>query len=54
MKTIKYNNKEYKMPFDVELPEDPTVEVEIKNRFTGIQFVKDWIGLNNTSQHNTW
>ena len=35
MKTIKYNNKEYKMPFDVELPEDPTVEVEIKNRFTG-------------------
>jgi hypothetical protein len=35
MKTIKYNNKEYKMPFDVELPEDPTVEVEVKNRFTG-------------------
>ena len=27
MKTIKYNNKEYKLPFDVELPEDPTVEV---------------------------
>jgi hypothetical protein len=35
MKTIKYNNKEYKLPFDVELPEDPTVEVEVKNRFTG-------------------
>jgi hypothetical protein len=35
MKTIKYNNKEYKMPFDVELPEDPTVEVEVKNRFSG-------------------
>ena len=34
-KTIKYNNKEYKLPFDVELPEDPTVEVEVKNRFTG-------------------
>ena len=34
MKTIKYNNKEYKLPFDVELPEDPTVEVEVKNRFT--------------------
>ena len=32
MKTIKYNNKEYKLPFDVELPEDPTVEVEVKNR----------------------
>ena len=31
MKTIKYNNKEYKLPFDVELPEDPTVEVEVKN-----------------------
>jgi hypothetical protein len=29
MKTIKYNNKEYKMPFDVELPEDPT-EVRLR------------------------
>ena len=37
MKTIKYNNKEYKMPFDVELPEDPTVEVEVKNRFTMVK-----------------
>ena len=35
MKTIKYNNKEYKLPFDVELPEDTTVEVEVKNRFSG-------------------
>ena len=35
MKTIKYNNKDYKLPFDVELPEDPTVEVEVKNRFSG-------------------
>ncbi len=35
MKTIKYNNKKYKLPFDVELPEDPTVEVEVKNRFSG-------------------
>ena len=35
MKTIKYNNKEYKLPFDVELPEDPTAEVEVKNRFSG-------------------
>ena len=35
MKTIKYNNKTIKLPFDVELPEDPTVEVEIKNRFSG-------------------
>ena len=43
MKTIKYNNKEYKLPFDVELPEDPTVEVEVKNRFTGqsIMLTKD-------------
>ena len=29
MKTIKYNNKEYKLPFDVELPEDPTAEVTV-------------------------
>ena len=35
MKTIKYNNKEYKLPFEVELPEDPTAEVEVKNRFSG-------------------
>ena len=35
MKTITYNNKEYKLPFDVELPEDPTAEVEVKNRFSG-------------------
>ena len=36
MKTIKYNNKEKtRLPFDVELPEDPTVEVTVKNRFSG-------------------
>ena len=29
MKTITYNNKQYKLPFDVELPEDPTAEVEV-------------------------
>ena len=30
MKTITYNNKQYKLPFDVELPEDPTAEVEVE------------------------
>ena len=35
MKTITYNNKQYKLPFAVELPEDPTAEVEVKNRFSG-------------------
>ena len=35
MKTIKYNNKDYKLPFDVALPDDPTAEVEVKNRFSG-------------------
>ena len=35
MKTIKYKNKDYKLPVDVELPEDPTVEVTVKNRFSG-------------------
>jgi hypothetical protein len=29
MKTIKYNGREYKLPFNVQLPEDPTVQVEI-------------------------
>ena len=35
MKTIKYNNKEYKLPFAVALPEDPTTMETIKNRFGG-------------------
>ena len=35
MKTIKYNGREYKLPFNVQLPEDPTVQVEIKNRLGG-------------------
>tara|TARA_X000001388_G_scaffold74214_1_gene66867 strand:+ start:88 stop:339 length:252 start_codon:yes stop_codon:yes gene_type:complete len=35
MKTIKYNNKEYKLPFKVALPEDPTTEETISNRFGG-------------------
>jgi hypothetical protein len=34
-KTIKYNGREYKLPFNVQLPEDPTVQVEIKNRLGG-------------------
>ena len=35
MKTIKYNNKEYKLPFDVALPEDATATDTVKNRFGG-------------------
>ena len=35
MKIITYNNKQYKLPFEVGLPEDPTAEVEIANRFSG-------------------
>ena len=35
MKTIKYNNKEYKLPFDVSLPDDPTTTDTVKNRFGG-------------------
>ena len=35
MKTIKYNNKEYKLPFPVALPEDPTAMETISNRFGG-------------------
>ena len=35
LKTIEYNNKKIKMPFDVALPDDPTAEVEVKNRFSG-------------------
>jgi len=35
MKTIKYNNKEYKLPFDVSLPDDPTATDTVRNRFGG-------------------
>ena len=35
MKTIKYNDKEYKLQFSVALPEDPTTEEIVKNRFGG-------------------
>ena len=35
MKTIKYKNKEYKLPFAVGLPEDPTTEEVVQNRFGG-------------------
>ncbi len=35
MKTIKYKNKEYKLPFAVGLPADPTTEEVIHNRFGG-------------------
>jgi hypothetical protein len=35
MQTIKYNNKEYKLPFDVSLPDDPTATDTVRNRFGG-------------------
>ncbi len=35
MKEIKYKNKTYKLPFAVSLPEDPTAEEKISNRFGG-------------------
>ena len=35
MKTIIYNNKEYKLPFEVGLSEDPTATETIANRFSG-------------------
>ena len=35
MKTIKYKDKEYKLPFKVGLPEDPTTEETVQNRFGG-------------------
>ncbi len=34
-KLIKYNNKEYKLPFAVSLPEDPTAMETVRNRFGG-------------------
>ena len=35
MKTITYNNKEYKLPFEVGLSDDPTATETIANRFSG-------------------
>ena len=34
-KLIKYNDKEYKLPFDVALPEDATATDTVRNRFGG-------------------
>ena len=45
MKTITYNNKEYKLPFEVELPEDPTAEVEIANRFSNEPALLPWFAV---------
>jgi len=35
MKTIKYNGKEYKIPFDLALSDEPTTLTTISNRFGG-------------------
>ena len=35
MQTIKYKDREYKLPFEVGLPEDPTTTETITNRFGG-------------------
>jgi len=35
LRTIKYNGKEYRMPFHVALPDDPTATDTVKNRFGG-------------------
>ena len=35
MKTITYNNKEYKLPFEVGLSDDPTATDTVANRFSG-------------------
>ena len=35
MKTIKYNNKQYTLPFAVSLPDDPTTTDTVRNRFGG-------------------
>ena len=35
MKAITYNNKQYKLPFAVSLPKDPTKEEIVRNRFGG-------------------
>ena len=45
MQTITYNNKQYKLPFEVELPDNPIAEVEVANRFSGQNFA-DTLHLN--------
>ena len=35
MKTITYNNKKIKLPFELALPKDPNEMVEVANRFNG-------------------
>ena len=35
MQSITYNNKQYKLPFAVSLPDDPTTTDTVRNRFGG-------------------
>ena len=39
---IKWNDKEYKIPFDLNLEIDKGKEITIKNRFTGTPAVVPW------------
>jgi len=49
METIKYNNKEYKMPFDADYSRQKLdsfkEEVIVKNRFNGEQAMLPWFAV---------
>jgi hypothetical protein len=46
MQVVKYNNKEYKIPFDVNLTLDPQDKlIEIANRFSGATASLPWFAV---------
>ena len=49
METIKYNNKEYKMPFDADYNRQKAdsfkEEIIVKNRFTGEATIMPWFAV---------
>jgi hypothetical protein len=46
MQTVKYNNIEYKIPFDVDLTLDPQDKlIEVANRFSGATVSLPWFAV---------
>ena len=45
MHTIKYNNKEYKIPFDLNLQVDKDKVIEVPNRFSGEKASLPWFAV---------
>jgi len=45
MQTVTYNNKEYKIPFDLDLQIDKDKVIEVPNRFSGEKASLPWFAV---------